>query len=751
MATNKISFDSLVSQLVKVFKSSDMLEDYKNEHVQFEFCGWTGASMSPISRPSFVQEFGEDTLKRAEVEARKQIEGEKVAFRKSDYFAASVAADSLTTSGNLPTVGAYVWAVTDWCKGDGGFPGSFRWFMDSVENENGDNTQKVLCQVQRVEPVEDSFFTDQEAAGQLVQKIGAEVFPGGDQIFEVMGDKKYIVNVCLCFSDSGKYCFIDSEGYDYARYVLMPSDFRNIFSEEVKAIRDQKEAEEKAEQEKEAKETAARRADYLARCKKWAKLMQPVKKYDEAVKAMQYGTEEYKKANRKLGSVRRANILAMFKKACPGVKVSLRKNDGWGKSWYLSYQDGPTLEELSEITDFSLFQATFDSHDPYGDYWTVERKEFTDFADKYIGTMGRNGIEIERKMSDEVKAGITDKVCEVVPGVSARPTTAGGYDVEEYQFSREELDALSEKFSISLDQLCGNVRGGWYNIDWNNGAKMYVSRLVDNIFSSTSFEFMGKDESVGLSPLSTSEEENASPVDGLRLVEIFEGVAVVGDSRTTYKHRKEIKAKGCIWNRDTKQWEATTPEAIATVRNWFDVSGVIEEAEELPQEAQEVEKVEPAVAATVPSVKIADMPCYSVLKKIEDLPTRSMSEFFAAHPERTGKAFGLKSLALVPPELAKEQVNMINDFFGVDVVQIHKSGSLSTKDAPYRDGSGWIGTFYVRGQFAEMYRNDVKGARYGEYSKKLTVSTEKEFWALIQAIERSDKKFVIITPSEKNA
>lgn len=61
----------------------------------------------------------------------------------------------------------------------------------------------------------------------------------------------------------------------------------------------------------------------------------------------------------------------------------------------------------------------------------------------------------------------------------------------------------------------------------------------------------------------------AAPAEGLELVEIAEGVAVVGDQRTTYKSRKAIKAHGARWNKDAQQWQATTPEAVAELREWF--------------------------------------------------------------------------------------------------------------------------------------------------------------------------------------
>lgn len=68
----------------------------------------------------------------------------------------------------------------------------------------------------------------------------------------------------------------------------------------------------------------------------------------------------------------------------------------------------------------------------------------------------------------------------------------------------------------------------------------------------------------------------AAPAEGLELVEIAEGVAVVGDQRATYKNRKAIKAHGATWNKAAQQWQATTPEAVVSLREWF---GMTEQSE----------------------------------------------------------------------------------------------------------------------------------------------------------------------------
>ena len=60
-----------------------------------------------------------------------------------------------------------------------------------------------------------------------------------------------------------------------------------------------------------------------------------------------------------------------------------------------------------------------------------------------------------------------------------------------------------------------------------------------------------------------------APAEGLQLVEIPGGVAVVGGYYDTLRNRKQIKEHGAKWNKEAKQWQATDPEAVARLRQWF--------------------------------------------------------------------------------------------------------------------------------------------------------------------------------------
>ena len=105
----------------------------------------------------------------------------------------------------------------------------------------------------------------------------------------------------------------------------------------------------------------------------------------------------------------------------------------------------------------------------------------------------------------------------------------------------------------------------------------------------------------------TTEETTAAATDGqdtapasaLELVEIAGGVAVVGNSRATYKNRKEIKAHGAAWNKDAQQWQATDPAAVASLRAWFALrDAAAAPAEEPTATAEEITTKDKGTATT---------------------------------------------------------------------------------------------------------------------------------------------------------
>lgn len=126
----------------------------------------------------------------------------------------------------------------------------------------------------------------------------------------------------------------------------------------------------------------------------------------------------------------------------------------------------------------------------------------------------------------------------------------------------------------------------------------------------------------------------AAPAEGLELVEIAGGVAVVGDQHTTYKNRKQIKAHGARWNKEAQQWQATTPEAVAALREWF---GMTEQDETTAADAETCEQVEAvgalasALSFLVGAIVSATEKANEALKKAAASAAEAAANFEAEH------------------------------------------------------------------------------------------------------------------------
>lgn len=530
-----ISFSEIVNRLSEVLNDANLLHDYNEESAVFEgVCGWCGA-MAPLSRVAFVQEFGAETVEKAEAEARKAIEAENKAFQATGFHAHELEANKHIEDGcKAPEkAGQFVWGICSGMKGESGFSGELEKLeIDELENQKRSHR---LCCIEKVVRV-DTLPMNAAECDAMVEKHGLN---GGSRCDDIESDrniwqltKKEIglfYTVAAAIVDAaGRWYLIDAEGYNYCRYFYCPLTYREVFAKELEAIRDRL-AKEKAEQEKAEQEAAAARfAEYQAKCAKWSGLMEPVEKYEQeakktysALNALPYGEQKgskEQKANRsaeaKLYHVRRRNIVAMVKAAFPGLSFSVKKNDGWGADWCISWEDGPTEEDFKKATDLDLFATYGDRFDGYTDSSYSEHYEFTEFASKYMGA--RSGeIEICRDWSDDIHKELTAK-------------HNGNWSDAKYEFQHT----------------------GYY-------VAPVASEEQDQ--KETPAENQKKDD-------------GTEPAKGLELVEIAGGVAVVGDCKTTYRNRKEIKAHGAKWNRDAQQWQATDPADIATLRAWFAIS-----------------------------------------------------------------------------------------------------------------------------------------------------------------------------------
>ncbi len=552
----KATFNEITKQLVKVLTNKAETAQYYSDNEQYIcLCGWCG-TMSPVSRPAYIKTFGKDTTEQAEAKAREIIAEKKAARQRTKYAQHAQEADRLE---GVPAVGGFFWADNSGLKCDGG-----RGLFEELHNLNyythAAEKPARLCCVEQIINVSEADFVRPGLADELVTRHNLQGFARSEDVDDsedmnaVYNDPEKLATFytvgALVVSPSGKYYLIDSEGYSYARYIYVPIEWPVMLADEVASVKTAEEARKAEDERQAAEEKAQRLAKYCARCAKWSPLMRNVEKME------QDGTA----SARKIDNARKANILAMCAAAFPGVKFAVSVRRGWGADFELTWTDGPTEEEFKEKTDLYLFCSRRDTFDGWDDSTDVIFSEFADFARL---TMGSNGgdIKTERVMSDEARAEILAQIFEAVP--AANVTNKYGY-TEAYTYTNKEAEAVAAALGVDVLQIFAN--------GYAENAETIARRAWDKCSYTKTTTPEPTDPKPGKAQAADTDTTDEAPAEGLQLVEIAEGVAVVGDSRTTYRNRKAIKAHGARWNKTAQQWQASDAEAVARLREWFGVN-----------------------------------------------------------------------------------------------------------------------------------------------------------------------------------
>lgn len=569
----KATFKNIVENLVKVLTDKAESAQYYSDNEQYIcLCGWCG-TMSPVSRPAYYKTFGKDTTEEAEAKAREIIAEKKAARQRTKYAQHAQEADRLE---GVPAVGGFFWADNSGLKCDGG-RGLFEELHALNYYTDAQDTPARLCCVSEVIRVSEEDFARPALADELVQARAlqgcsrSEDVDDSEDIDAVYNDPDKLATFytvgALVVSPSGKYYLIDSEGYSYARYIYVPIEWPVMLADEVASVKAEEEARKAAEERQAAEEKAQRLAKYRVRCAKWSPLMRNVEKME------QDGTA----SARKIDNARKANILAMCAAAFPGVKFSVSVRRGWGADFELTWTDGPTEEEFKEKTDLNLFCSRRDTFDGWDDSADVIFSEFADFARLTMGTNGGD-IKTSREMSDEAHAALIADICAAVP--AADVTDKYGY-YSKHTFTAQEAEAVAAALGVDVFDIFAHgytedaeiiARRAWDKRSYTDPTDPTPTKRT----AATEEERTDTAE-----PSKDAAQTDEAPADGLALVSTAEGVAVVGDSRTTYRNRKAIKAHGATWNKTAQQWQASEPEAVARLREWFGVSGTptVEEAD----------------------------------------------------------------------------------------------------------------------------------------------------------------------------
>jgi hypothetical protein len=561
----KATFNGIVENLVKVLTDKAESAQYYSDNDQYIcLCGWCG-TMSPVSRPAYYKTFGKDTTEAAEAKAREIIAEKEAARQRTKYAEHAQEADRLE---GVPAVGGFFWADNSGLKCDGG-RGLFEELHNLTYYTHADEEQPArLCCVAQIFHVSEEDFNRPGLADELVTLHHLQGFSRSEDVAEDDNDyyndseklATFYTVGALVVSPSGKYFLIDSEGYNYARYIYVPIEWPVMLADELEAVKAAQEKRQAEQERQAAEEKAARLAQYRERCAKWSPLMRNVEKM-----------EQEKATARKIDNARKANILAMCAAAFPGVKFSVSVRRGWGADFELTWTDGPTEEEFNESVDFDLFCSRRDTFNGWDDSTDVYYTEFAEFARL---TMGSNGgdIKTSREMSDEARAALLADIFAAVP--AANVTDNHGY-YNNYTYTAKEAEAVAAALGVDVfdvfafgynDNAAALARRAW-------NLRSYTKPTDPTDPTPTKRTATEEERTDTAAPAQdAAQTDTDAPAEGLQLVSIAEGVAVVGDSRTTYRNRKQIKAHGATWNKKAQQWQACEPEAVASLCEWFGVS-----------------------------------------------------------------------------------------------------------------------------------------------------------------------------------
>ena len=553
----KTTFNEITKQLVKVLTNKAESAQYYSDNEQYIcLCGWCG-TMSPVSRPAYIETFGKETTEAAEAKVREIIAEKEAARQRTKYAQHAQEADRLE---GVPAVGGFFWADNSGLKCDGG-RGLFEELHALNYYTDAQNAPARLCCVGEIIRVSEEDFARPALADELVKARALQGFSRSEDVDDsedmnaVYNDPEKLATFytvgALVVSPSGKYYLIDSEGYNYARYIYVPIEWPELLADEVASVKAEEDARKAEEERKAAEKKAQRLAKYRTRCAKWLPLMRNVEQME------QDGTA----SARKIDNARKANISAMCAAAFPGVNFSVSVRRGWGADFEITWTDGPTVEEFDANTDLDLFCSRRDTFDGWDDSTGVYYAEFSDFARL---TMGRNGGDIKtaREMSDEARAALLGQIYCAVPAADNR--NKYGY-TEAYTYTSQEAEAVAAALGVDVFDI------------FASGYTETADTLARRAWDKHSYTKTTTPEPTDPKPGKAQAADNNdtaddAPAEGLQLVEIAEGVAVVGDSRTTYRNRKQIKAHGARWNKTAQQWQATDAEAVARLREWFGVS-----------------------------------------------------------------------------------------------------------------------------------------------------------------------------------
>lgn len=418
----------------------------------------------------------------------------------------------------------------------------------------------------------------------------------------------------------------------------------------------------KEEEERRAQEEADREENAIIA--QWSAILEKLPEEHKRPDGLSYfdmtneQREAEKAAIKKINAARMAtfkrNLKAVFNHFWPGVKCSFKISRSVYGTAQITWTDGPTVAEVEACEVFDYFRAYFFESDQYSDYGDVKRREYLKKFRQMFGAFDCDNIDYTRKLSEKTADKVRQIIAENFPEAeearkeaeARKSDYAGTVDLSNADLSKlcallgfarpampdwatasdEEKEAYFEACK-PCDKFAQRVRhsGLLYNDD---PIRLYYSALLKWFAEYYRIEAEPKDEKKNArkakaEPKATEQTaDTEAPAEGLELVEIPGGVAVVGGYYDTLRNRKQIKAHGARWNKEAKQWQATDAEAVARLREWF---GVSEPEQTEPEQPQAETQTEPTAEEMERATRFAAL-LADIIALFEEVATTAQRE-----------------------------------------------------------------------------------------------------------------------------
>lgn len=427
------------------------------------------------------------------------------------------------------------------------------------------------------------------------------------------------------------YYWDDVEKYTYTEKEISEAErIADNFDRWAANWKANKEEEERRAQEEADREEAAIIAEWSAILEKLPeeyKRPEGLSWYDMTNEQREAERTAQRKSNAARMATFKRNLKAVFNHFWPGVKCSFKiSRSVYGKG-EITWTDGPTVAEVEKCEVFDYFRAYFFESDYYADYGDVKRRNYLNKFRQMFGAFNCDDINYTRTLSEKTADKVRQIIAENFPEAEeARKESearghdyAGTFDLSNADLSTlcallgfvrpvmpdwatasdEEKEAYFEACK-PCDAFAQRVRhsGLLYN---DEPIRLYYRTLLKWFAEcyriedeQTAEKTAHKAKAEPKAKAETAESDSTeAPAEGLQLVEIPGGVAVVGGYYDTLRNRRAIKAHGARWNKEAKQWQATDPEAVARLREWFGKAEPKAEEQEQHTHTTESDSTEP--------------------------------------------------------------------------------------------------------------------------------------------------------------